>query len=127
MIYSGSMEIAIRKYEPFGLVILGSISGILVMYIFSNAISNRIGKIGNKVTSLIGSSTIYILIIHTVFNGKIINWLNNVGLDSRNIFNFLISLSIQICGGVVIFILVKFLNSQIEKLNFKIRNEKGVI
>lgn len=125
MIYSGSMEIAIRKYEPFGLVILGSISGILVMYIFSNSISNRIGKIGNKITSLISSSTIYILIIHTVFNGKIVNGLNNLGLNSRNIFNLLISVSIQICGGVIIFSLIKLLNSQLGKFNLKIKTNKG--
>lgn len=103
MIYRGSMEIAVRKYEPFGLVIIGAISGVLVMYMFSNSIAKRLGKIGTKIITLIGSSTIYTLIIHTFFHGRIANFLNTLGLASQNIFNFMITLAIQIVGGIIMF------------------------
>jgi len=111
MIYSGSMEIAVRKYEPFGLVILGAISGILIMYMFSDSISNRIGKIGNKLVEMISSSTIYILIIHSLFQGKILTMIKEVGLDSKNIFNFTITLIIQIIAGALVSYVVKFIVS----------------
>ena len=102
MIYSGSMEIAMRKYEPFGLVIFGSLCGILILFIFANSISNRIGKIGNKIIGLIGSSTIYILIIHTFFNYKIGDYIDNLGLNKGNIYNLIVSLTIQIIIGIII-------------------------
>ena len=121
MIYSGGMEIATRKYQPFGLIILGTLSGVLIMYMLSNSISHRIGKIGNKFTSLIGSSTIYILMIHALFNAKIINLLNDLGLDYRNIYNFSISLCVQIIGGIMMFFLIKFLQSQFKEINLKMR------
>ncbi len=102
MIYNGSMEISIRKYEPYGLVILGSLCGILTLFIFSNAISNRIGKLGNTITRLIGSGTIYILIIHAVFNGNIINFVYKIGLEKVNVYNLVASLTIQIVLGVAL-------------------------
>lgn len=102
MIYSGSMEIAIRKYNSFGLVIVGATCGILTIYIFADSISKRIGKIGNKITEQIGSSTIYILIIHTIFNGEIVKYIDNLGLDKRNIYNLIIAILIQIIAGVII-------------------------
>lgn len=123
MIYSGSMEIAVRKYQPFGLVILGTLSGILIMYMMANAISHRIGRIGNKITSLIGSSTIYILMIHALYNRKIINFFNYLGLDSKNIYNFSISLCMQIIGGIAISLFIKLIKSQWKGINLKMRDK----
>ena len=115
MIYCGSMEIAIRKYDPFGLVILGSLCGILTIFIFANSISNRIGKIGNRIMQLIGSSTIYILVIHAVFNYIIIDYIDNLGLNKENIFNLIVSLTIQISLGTIINCIITMIKKRIAK------------
>lgn len=117
MIYSGSMEIAIRKYDPFGLVIIGAICGLLTIYIFVDSISKRIGKIGNNITGLIGSSTIYILIVHTIFNADIVKYIDNLGLDKKNVYNLIISILIQIVIGVIINSVIVFIKSKIQKTN----------
>ena len=109
------MEIAIRKYDPFGLVILGSLCGILTIFIFANSISNRIGKIGNRIMQLIGSSTIYILVIHAVFNYIIIDYIDNLGLNKENIFNLIVSLTIQISLGTIINCIITMIKKRIAK------------
>lgn len=125
MIYSGSMEIAIRKYNPFGLVIIGAICGILTIYIFADSISKRIGKIGNKITELIGSSTIYILIIHTIFNGDIVKYIDNLGFDKKNIYNLIISILIQIVAGVIINSVIIFIKNKIQKIKLSMQEHSN--
>ncbi len=115
MIYAGGMEIAIRKYEPYGLVVFGSLSGILIMYMFANSISSRIGKIGNKIMNLIGSSTIYILMVHTLLGNNIKNFFSLLGLEPKNIFNCIVAICTQILFGIIIFILIK----SIKKILYK--------
>lgn len=42
MIYAGSMEIAVRNYGQYGLVILGSMAGVLTIYQISAYISDML-------------------------------------------------------------------------------------
>ena len=64
MIYTSSMEIAIRKYTPYGLVIFGALSGILLLYMLSRYISVNIR---NGIINLLkksGENTLYVIIVH---------------------------------------------------------------
>ena len=61
MIYQGGMEIAIRRYGQYGLVVIGSIMGVLTIYIFADYIQKHVGFIGQILNEL-GQDTIYIII-----------------------------------------------------------------
>ena len=73
MIYCGDMEIAVRKYGNYGIVVLGAVSGVLVVYQFSTFISNNWPMIA-RLFMYIGKSTIIVLIIHTLLGTTIGNF-----------------------------------------------------
>lgn len=72
MIYSGSMEIAMRNYGQYGLVILGSLAGVLLIYKLSVYISDEL-PILKEMLRFTGESSIVVIIVHTLLNGKIHN------------------------------------------------------
>lgn len=70
MIYMGSMEIAVRNYGRYGLVILGSVAGVLLVYKLSAYISGTLPVI-TKFLTLISENSMVILIVHTLLDGVI--------------------------------------------------------
>lgn len=72
MIYAGSMEIDIRNYGNYGLVVLGVISGTLLVYQLSSYIGRHIPLLA-KVLSDLGSATVYIIVIHVLLGSAIGN------------------------------------------------------
>ena len=70
MIYAGSMEIIARNYGNYGLVLLGAMSGTLLVYQLSSYISDHISVFA-KVLSYLGEASIYILIIHVLLEPRI--------------------------------------------------------
>lgn len=121
MIYLGGMEIAVRKYEPYGMVIIGTISAFLTIFIIIKLLVNK-QHILSRIVGYIGQSTIYILIIHTLYNKKIMSLLNDFcGLDSRNIFNILVSMFIQLLLGSLTYLIYNSVIKQIKHLkNFRL-------
>lgn len=116
MIYLGGMEIAVRKYEPYGMVIIGTISAFLTIFIILKLLINE-QHILWKIPAYIGQSTIFILIVHTLYGKKIINMLNDFcGLDQRNIINILLSIFIQLLLGSLMYLTYSFVMKQIKRL-----------
>lgn len=70
MIYMGSMEIAIRNYGQYGLMILGSVAGILSVYKLSAYISETL-PITKNLLRLTGESSMIIIFVHTLLGEKI--------------------------------------------------------
>ena len=70
MIYAGSMEISIRNYGSYGLVILGSVSGVLVVMQLAYFIEEKQPAL-SKLFSLLGEFTLYILIITVLLGNRI--------------------------------------------------------
>lgn len=70
MIYCGSMEIAVRKYGQYGIVILGAVSGTLVIYLLSVYIAEHFAVI-SRFLAFAGKSSLYILVFHTIFGGLV--------------------------------------------------------
>lgn len=123
MIYLGGMEIAVRKYEPYGMVIIGTISAFLTIFIIIKLLVNE-QHILSRIAAYIGQSTIYILIIHTLYNKKIISAINDFcGLDPRNIFNILVSMFVQLLLGSLIYLIYNFLMMQIKRFKKLERHE----
>lgn len=120
MIYLGGMEIAVRKYEPYGMVIIGTISAFITIFIIIKLLVNEQHMLW-RILARIGQSTIFILIIHTLYKNRIISFLNDYcGLEQRNIFNILISICIQLVIGSLMYLIYSFAMKQIERLKKRI-------
>ncbi len=113
-IYSGNMEIAMRSYEPYGIVIIGAISGTILLYMLSEYLKQHGEPHIVKITSSIGESTLFILIIHTLLGGKIgvfyASW-----FDPTYIYHMIATISTQIILGIVIGIILNFVIKQTKR------------
>lgn len=70
MIYAGSMEIAIRNYGRYGLVILGSVCGICLVVMLSGYIKMHM-PISCCILNYAGKYSLYIIIVHVLLGGMI--------------------------------------------------------
>ena len=100
MIYCGSMEISLRHYGDYGVVILGAVSGIIIVYKFSAYLGSKLPLIA-KTLDAAGKNTMVILIVHVLFGARI-NSL--VGLRFHpDYMPFLIcSVILQMAAGIVL-------------------------
>lgn len=102
MIYEGSMEIAIRNYGDYLIVVMGAVAGYLLLYSLCSYIINaRIFVILKMCLISIGQSTMWILIIHTVFNGLIIRILS-MKFNPNYIYSMVGACIIEVIVGVLI-------------------------
>ena len=72
MIYISGMEIAIRNYGEYGIVVIGSLCGVLVLYKLAVYIDYTFPAV-SKVLTCAGRSSMIILIVHTLFGNSIID------------------------------------------------------
>lgn len=100
MIYAGSMEIAIRNYGQYGLMILGSVAGILLVYKLSTYISDTL-PVTKELLRLTGESFFIVIIIHTLLNDKI-SHLVSYRFDMEYIPYLIIVVSVQVILSWVI-------------------------
>lgn len=114
MIYSGSMEIAVRNYGRYGLVIIGSMSGVMLVYKLALYIMNNL-PIFAKCLSYMGEGSIIIIIIHTMLGGYIGEIVNN-RFDSENIAFMVCSILLQIVLALIIKFVIQFTKEKIETL-----------
>lgn len=101
MIYAGSMEVAVRKYGQYGLVIIGSLAGVLLIYKLAAYIADTFSVL-RKILELTGRSYIAVIIVHTLVGRKIYN-LVSYGFDSEGILYLVCSVLLQIIlsGAIV--------------------------
>ncbi|MBQ6362196.1 MAG: acyltransferase family protein [Lachnospiraceae bacterium] len=100
MIYCGSMEIAVRNYGDYGVVILGSVSGIIIVYTLSAYFGANLPLIA-RILDVIGKNTIYILIVHTLL-GVYINSVVKIRFDPNYMAFLICSVILQITVGTAI-------------------------
>lgn len=111
MIYTSSMEIAVRKYTPYGLVIFGALSGILLLYMLSRYISVNMR---NGIINLLkksGENTLYVIIVHELLGGYIYSWAARY-LRTEDIYHMIVCICVQILLGIMIGIIVKKLKNK---------------
>ncbi len=102
MIYSGSMELAIRNYGTYGLVIMGAIAGTILVYMLSGYIQRACPRWIGEFLRLAGESTICILIIHTLYNGRFSAWVARY-FSVGYIYHMGITILLQVFAGIVIY------------------------
>jgi fucose 4-O-acetylase-like acetyltransferase len=94
MIYSGSMELAVRNYGQYGLVIIGSAAGVLSIYQLSSYISDKMPVL-KEVLRMAGESSMLVLMIHTLI-GSEIGTVVSCRFDSRYIPYLICTVVLQI-------------------------------
>ena len=70
MIYTGSMEIAIRNYGHYGIAIIGAVAGTALLYSLSSYIASNMHFV-SSILAKIGNASIVVLVVHTVLRPQI--------------------------------------------------------
>lgn len=117
MIFAGGMEIAIRKYGVYGVTILGSVSASILLYMFAQYLNRNLYFRITNILSLIGRSTIYILAFHTLFNGRVNNFIG-MYFGVGYIYHMAISILVQATIATLLAVIIGFLKKKIKLFNF---------
>ena len=114
-VHQGSMDLATRRYENIGILIIGSISAFILVYQLCSYIMRHWPSFITKAIASIGSSTVYILIFHTLFSAKVSAFASNVlGLSQTHIFHLGASTFIQVAVGTAVFCVVQYIGNKIK-------------
>lgn len=106
MIYQGGMEIAKRSYGQYGLVVMGAIAGILVVYQLAVYIQKNL-PITNYVFTSIGKAYIGILVVYSVFH-KYIEHVVSLRYTKGFLVYWVIVVALEILiGTILVFVLTK--------------------
>lgn len=107
LIFFDGMEIALRKYGNIPFLILGNLSAFIIMYLLCRYLADNLPKWIALTLAFIGQSTAYILILHTLFGGKIRNFATNyLSLNPDNIFNLAFYIIAQVAIGTICYLAV---------------------
>ena len=101
MIYVSSMELAIRQFSPYGLVIFGASCGILLLYMLSKYISANMLSGIKKLLKKLGENTLYIVIVHQLLSPYIYRWIL-LYLNDEYIYHMVIYILVQLLIGILI-------------------------
>lgn len=104
MISLGGVELAVRNYGSYGVVILGATAGVLILYQSANCILNRCPAL-SFVLSSIGKSSMLVIIVHTMLGGVYYN-LVTAKLDSNHILSIFFNALLQVLTALLIELLL---------------------
>ena len=108
MIYKGPMELSVRRYGNAGLTLVGVVSAFVILYLLCRYLSRKLPGFAVKVISLAGQSTAWILVLHTLFFGRINGLVaDTFGLDPQNYFHLGVSVVFHLAAGTVLFLLIE--------------------
>ena len=71
MIFKGGMEIAMRRYDAYGMVIIGAVCACVLLYQLCRYLSSQMPRPIVWIFCRLGESTLYILIVHRLLNSRI--------------------------------------------------------
>ncbi len=105
MIHSGSMELAIRQYGSYGMTILGATSAIILLYMLSCYISETFPAWLTRLIMIIGQSTLYILIVHTLLNSSIMGFVS-LEFGEGYIYHMTATIFLTMLLGILVYLAV---------------------
>lgn len=122
--FKGSMDLATRRYDNIGILIIGSVSAFMLIYMLCSYFHRHWPSFVTKFIAAVGESTAYILIIHTLFGGKITAFVTDtLALNQENIYNLIAKTFIQVVLGTAIYFAVKY-TKKLLKNKFSIKIDK---
>lgn len=104
-IYRGGLEIAIRNYGEYAVAIGGAVCASVLLYMASRFVMQIPIPCMIRFLKLTGQSTLYILIIHTLFNGFIYYHISKLFVQGQ-FMNLFALVMIQIVAGDLIAVLI---------------------
>ena len=104
VIYTGGMEIVTRSYGQYGITIIGSIMGVLTIYIFAEYINKNTFFL-KELLRTFGQESMVVLILHTLLDSRIRN-IVSLRFDTDHFTFMFLTILIQL-SLVIIFILGK--------------------
>ncbi len=114
--YKGSMDLATRRYENIGILIVGSVSAFLLVYMLCSYLWRHWPKFIIRLVAMVGESTAYILIVHSIFGAKITAFVTNtLSLTQDGIYNLIAKTVIQVAIGTAIYLVVKYIKIFLKK------------
>lgn len=105
-IYEGNMSIAGRDYAPYGIIIAGALSAVLLLYMLSRYLRDHWSPYIVWFLALTGESSVCILLIHTLFNRRIGDFYTR-WFHPEYIYHMVASNGTQILIGIMIWMLIK--------------------
>lgn len=127
MIYSGSMEVAIRKYSPYTIVVLGSVAGTIILYMLSDYIYHSLLWLPVKrAIILVGQSTIWVLIVHTLMERRVFYPIVSRALSTNGIYYMGVVICLNLLMGVLISCVWKYVNNTMRKVKSHRYGKKGI-
>lgn len=75
MIYSGSVDLVVRKYDQYSLGILGAVCGSVLLYAACRYLNEIWGRHLKWVLCQVGENILYILIVHAILAGMLGGWI----------------------------------------------------
>lgn len=118
VVYQGGMEIAVRYYGNYSLVIMGAVCGSVLFYLFFKGFSDMY-KGTAKLLELIGKSTIYVLVVHTLFNRHVYMWAARIWQEGF-FPHLMMTVIIQVFAGVIIATVIRQMISWIKRIRLTI-------
>ena len=101
MIADGGMEIFVRQYGRYALVVAGSVAGVMVIWMGCRALAYIQGVC--SLTRVIGRNTMYILWMHTLFAERMKDFLyGQFNISRTGLISFGVCLVLQVAAGVAI-------------------------
>lgn len=109
----GSLELAVRNYgEAAGLAVLGACGGFLLLHLLCGWLCRVLPGVFVRSAGKVGAATAYILILHTLYGGRINGWIDRfltapLGLKQTNALFCAVSVLIQVLLGTAAFLVVR--------------------
>lgn len=110
MIYAGSMELAVREYGQYGLVVIGAVAGIFIIYLFSGYLTHALHPLA-CLLALTGKSAIVMWILHILLGEKINRVLSQRIIYEENIAFLVVSVIIQMALAILVSCMLSFVRS----------------
>ncbi len=105
MICCGGMELSIRNYGSYGLVILGAASGSVLLYQFSVYLARVLPRWTERLMQRLGQSTMYILILITLFNGYFYRFAG-MRFGEGYIYHMVITIVLELFVGMLVWLAI---------------------
>ncbi len=105
MIYSGGMELSIRNYGSYGLVVLGAVSGSVLLFQVSSYLARTLPRWAECLMQDLGKSTLYILILITLFSGYFNRFVGR-RFGEGYIYHMAITIVLELIVGMLVWLAV---------------------
>lgn len=99
MIYTGGMEIATRNYGQYGITIIGSIMGVVTIYIFAEYINQNMSFL-KELLRIFGQESMVVLVLHTLLDSRIRN-IVSLRFDSEHFTFMFLTILIQLSLAMI--------------------------